>query len=445
MNSSMLSRLRQEWAQFHYQYFAQRVPFFTPQQPHYQYESVSFGFILGLIFLFGAFFSPMPADDLLRHVHAWRYDYDYRLLFPDYPYAFNSWHLFDVAVGGLYQLFGDLSIKLIQGMSLMLFAVGVWLNLKGLHPDWKKLVVLLVIWLLAPRFLLARPAMFEASLMLIAIGLTHYRYHPWVDRVVHLSLGMLMVSFYHLFFIYTLPLLLWRKIYIVPMLVGAGSWYFLTDGDYAVEVYEILTFGSLRIEGVIVSENVFALPVIALVLATAWLFAQPMRQQWRWWLMAGWFSLPMQLRYLIDILYPVAAILLAKRFDVRPHPFLLLLALVAVKSSTGTGFYFAQSKSEQPLALFEQGERVLAESLGTNFWVVNQGAAQGIQVFPAMEIGFSPADIQQIGLDAKVSCELLYQYQIDVLVESRMIELPMACLRLRASTVDGYKLWQVEN
>ena len=216
-----------------------------------------------------------------------------------------------------------------------------------------------------------------------------------------------------------------------------------TDGEYAQEVYEILTFGDLRIEGVIVSENVFALPMIILVLGTAWLFTQPARQTWRWWVMAGWFSLPMQMRYLVDIIYPVAAILLAKHFNVRPHPLLLLLALVAVKGSMGASFYFNYAQREQP-KMFFSGECVLAESLGTNFWVVNHGAEQNIKVFPAMEIGFSPTDIQQVGLDNKVNCALLHRYQIDVLVESRMLELPLECLSLRTSTSDGYKLWQVE-
>ncbi|RUM93025.1 MAG: hypothetical protein DSZ27_01200 [Thiomicrospira sp.] len=436
-------QIKTDWDRFLTSYWIDRKPFYTPVDSQWSQESIHLSFILFVIAVLTLFFSPNPPDDLLRHIHAWQYQYDYRKMFDGYPFAFNSWYLFDVAVGSLYQQFGNFSIKLVQLMSVMLFSIAMLLNLKDVHLDWKKLILLFALWLIAPRLLLARPTVFEMGLMFLAIGLAQYTFKPWVDKLIHLTVGLVIASFYHLFFIYLIPLILWRKIYILPLIIGVACWQILTDGAYFYAVFDILNFGALRIEGVKVSENLFALPLAILLLGALLLFSiRSVRDEKNWLLTFAWFSLPMQLRYVIDNLMPITLILLAKAWRIRPHPFWLLFALVLVKFSLGgAGFYFKHS--DEAKTYFSQNEHILADGLGANFWVVHHGANQQVKVAPAMEIGFAKPEIQQMSVEQKVTCELLWSNHFDTFVEKTAISLPLPCLKLKMASPEGYKIWQV--
>ena len=443
MFERLKAQIKADWHRFLETYWVDRKPFYTPQDKQWGHESIHVSFILLVIAILTLFFSVDPSDDLLRHIHAWQYQYDYRNMFDGYPYAFNSWYLFDVMAGFLYQQFGNFSIKLIQLMSVMLFSTAILLNLKGVHSDWKKLVLLFAIWLIAPRLLLARPTLFEMGLMFLAIGLAQYSFKPWVDKLIHLTVGLVIASFYHLFFIYLIPLILWKRIYIFPLILGVVCWQVLTGGEYLYAVWDILNFGAMRIEGVEVSENLLALPFAILLLGVLVLFAiRSIKEEKNWLLTFAWFSLPMQIRYVIDNLMPITLILLAKAWHVRPHPFWLLFALVMVKFSLGSGG-FSFKTNENMNAYFLQSEHVLADGLGTNFWVIHHGANQQVKVAPAMEIGFSKPEIQQVSIDQKVTCELLWSNKFDTFVERTAISLPLPCLKLSASSPEGYKIWHV--
>uniref|UniRef100_Q31EU5 Uncharacterized protein n=1 Tax=Hydrogenovibrio crunogenus (strain DSM 25203 / XCL-2) TaxID=317025 RepID=Q31EU5_HYDCU len=436
-------QLKADLNRFLASYWIDRKPFYTPEDKQWSQESIHLSFILFVIATLTLFFSFDPPDDLLRHIHAWQYQYDYRKMFDGYKYGFNSWYLFDVAAGFLYQQFGNFSIKLIQLMSVMLFSAAILLNLKDVHSDWKKIVLLIAIWLIAPRLLLARPTLFEMSLMFLAIGLTQYNFKPWVDKLIHVAIGLLIASFYHLFFIYLIPLILWKRIYLLPLIIGGVGWQVLTDGTYFYAISDILNFGALRIEGVEVSENLFALPFAILLLGTVMLFSvRSIRGEKNWLLTFAWFSLPMQLRYVIDNLMPVTLILLAKAWRIRPHPFWLLFALVMMKFSLGgAGFNFKLNGNTE--AYFSHKDHVLTDGLGTNFWVIHHGADQQVKVAPAMEIGFAKPEIQQVSVDQKVTCELLWSNHFDKFVEKAAVSLPLPCLKLKAASPEGYKIWQV--
>ncbi|WP_319558076.1 hypothetical protein [Thiomicrorhabdus sp.] len=447
----MLKRLKQkaqdDWSLFLGNYWIGRKPFYTPDDPQWSQQSISFPFVWLILVGIALLFSPMPSDDLLRHVHAWQYDYDYRQMFDGYPYHFDAWFGFDWAVGQLYQYFGDFAIKIVQATSIGLLALVIYLNLRGVHRDARILVVLIVIWLVGSRFLLARPTTFETLLMFLAIALTYYPIKPKWDRLIHLTLGCLMVSFYHLFFIYLIPLLIWRRIYLLPMLLGLAGWQWLTGGQYFQEVVDIFNFGEMRIPGIKVSENEFALPLALLFIGFLVLFVYKwQRSDKQWALTAAWFTLPMQIRYVVDNLVPIIAILLARHWPLRPHPFLLLFMVIMVKTAIGgAGFYFTEKDTEKQPTYFSENEHVMAQNLGVNFWVINQGAAQHIKVAPAMEIGFSNKDVQQAVLDKTVTCEFLHKYQFDKYVENSAVDLPLTCLKLQTSTPEGYKIWQVHH
>ncbi|MBO1923952.1 hypothetical protein [Thiomicrorhabdus sp. 6S3-12] len=443
MLNKVKQRIRDDWKLFLQNYWLDRKPIYTPDDPQWHNEGLSFAFISIILIGMTLFFSPMPPDDLLRHVHAWQYGYDYRLMFDGYPYHFNAWYGFDWVAGNLYQAFGAFSIKLIQTASIALLALVVYLNLHEAHKDTRIFLLLFVIWAVGDRFLLARPTIFETLLMFLAIAASYKNLKPQWDALLHLTLGCLMASFYHLFFIYLIPLLFWRRIYLFPLLAGVIGWQWFSGGQYFQEVMDIFNFGSMRIDGINVTENRFALPAILLLGAFALLFVYHwQRTDKQWLLTAGWFSLPMQIRYVMDNLFPILIFILGRHWKIRPHPFLILFMLVMVKGTLGSSaFYFSQKP--QTTEYFAQGEHILAQNLGVNFWVINQGANQQVRVAPAMEIGFADNAIQQATLEKKVSCELLRKFDFDKYVENSAVELPTECLQLQASTADGYKIWKV--
>lgn len=446
--------VQKDWQLFLQNVWLDRQLFYRPGEAGWQRQSIGFHWGVLLIGVIAFFWSPMPQDDLLRHIHAMAYDYDYRQMFDGYPYPFDAWYLFDVFAGHLYQWLGVAGIKLIQTLSVMVFAWGVGLNLQRVHPDWRLWVVLLAVWWVGERFLTGRPTMFETGLLFLAIGLAEsglQQKHPKLEIGLHLALGCLMASFYHLFFIYLLPLLLWRKIYFVPLILGGIGWTFFTDGRYLQEVWEIFHFGSMRIAGVQVSENRGGLFLTLLLALSVVLFVWDKRQ-WRYYVTFAWFSLPMQVRYVADNLVPLTLILWAKQLNIRPHPFWILIGFVMVKSAIGTGdfwlfepkLYYAEEKRlVTPEHYFEQGDYVLAEYLGLNFWAVHQGAAEHIRVAPAMEIGFAAPDIQKIGVTHQLSCKLLYQHQFTKVVEKTLVSLLLPCLSLDYATPEGIKIWRV--
>lgn len=445
MLETFKNRLQNDWKLFLANYWQGRKPIYTPEDPQWQDRSLSF--VLVWLFLFGItlFFSPMPQDDLLRHIHVWQYDFDYRRMFDGYPYHFDAWFGFDWLVGVLYQTIGVFAIKLIQATSIGLLAFAIYLNLKDVHHDTKVLVVLIVVWAIGSRFLIARPTTFETLFMFIAIAVTFYPLKPKWDTVIHLLLGCLMASFYHLFFIYLLPLVIWRRIYILPLIAGLAGWQWFTGGQYFKEVLDILNFGAMRIPGIKVSENAFSLPLSLMFIGLVVLFVYKWRtSEKKWALTAVWFTLPMQIRYMLDNLIPIVAILLAKEWKVRPHPFLILFMLIMVKIAIGSyGFYFSHEPKAPTKPYFEMHDHVMAQNLGINFWVVNQGAKQLVKVAPAMEIGFSDKKIQQATLDNKVTCQFLHEFGFTKYVENSAVGLPLPCLKLQTSTPEGYKIWQV--
>lgn len=440
--NKLKQKLISDWQLFLANYWHGRKVLYTPADNHWQKESFPFYLIWLILVGTTLFFAPFPGDDLPRHLQAWQYNFNYRQMFDDYPYAFNLWYGFDLAAGELNKIFGNFSVNIIQAISIGLISLAIYLNLKGVHTDTKIFILLILIWFVGDRFLLARPTMFETALLFIAIGLTNYSFKPIVDKLIHLCIGFLMISFYHLFFIYLLPLLIWRRIYLIPLVIGFIGWYFFTAGEHLIAVKEILAYGDLRIPGIEITENASSLILLLPLITFLILFLNHIQSQEKKMLLAGsWFVLPMQMRYLFDNIIPMIAFLLAKQWQIKPHPFInIFMLLVAVGVLSSGSYYF--NKKDKDIIYFAQNERVLTHNLNISFWAIHHGANQKITVAPAMEIGYSNPKIQEFVLNREISCELMEEFKFDKLVESSAIGLPLSCLELEIATKNGYKIWK---
>ena len=79
------------------------------------------------------FFPTEPPDDLLRHMKAYTYGYDYRQMWPFSPGlpSFDMYYLFDVFTGAVHHALGPFSFVIIQVLAISLFAVAIYWMLQG--------------------------------------------------------------------------------------------------------------------------------------------------------------------------------------------------------------------------------------------------------------------------------------------------------------------------
>src|ERR1039457_2836239 len=69
-----------------------------------------------------------PGDDLLRHMKAYAYDYDYRAMWPFSPGIphFDPYLLFDMFAGGMHKTFGAKGFIPVQITALYVYDIGIY-------------------------------------------------------------------------------------------------------------------------------------------------------------------------------------------------------------------------------------------------------------------------------------------------------------------------------
>ena len=238
-----------------------------------------------------------PVDDALRHLVAYRFHYDYHIA---YPWAtlpsFDCWYLFDVFMGWMHRTFQEQAIPIVRTLSCLGFIGALWQMCKNASINWRVVIILAGVFLVHFRMELCRPAPIESILFLWAVALQPKRWY-W-----HMLLGLGMASFYYLFFIYLIPLILVRRIYVVPLLLGLFGWWSAVGAEF-FHVFFVLTK---------VSEN-SALPILEsapwlVALAGTWLLLLPVIYFWRkdprGIVLIVWFLAANRVRYL-ETVYPL--------------------------------------------------------------------------------------------------------------------------------------------
>lgn len=395
----------------------------------------------------------MPADDLMRHLTAWRIGLDYRAQYPwsEVPQP-NLWLGFDYLMGMLQQagLSKEGLLQWVPGASLLLQSGVLFLALERALPAHRHhaglflLTGALGLLLLTPRSLLGRPEMFLLSLG-AAAWLCRTRAQAALWAVGYLAL----VPAYWLGWVYApMALLLAPAVLSVAQRVGLAAglgllhlafWQAYT-GDYpGLLLWLKGTLSVLASENDVLLSSLGLWPVWVLVAALSLaLSTLNPRRAWQALpvlLLVVWFALPNQIRYLAALgfvalpwMYRTLA-LAAQASSLRVSPVAVLLALGVAAALT-----VKPTPAPAPFALGASA-RVYSESpYATVFY-----GQPGIAVEPSFALGATRAEWKGLKQDGVLRCDRLQAGRFTHVIEQSLVQ-PLACAELTA--VHGpWRLW----
>jgi len=395
---------------------------------------VCFGFYALLM----ALFPTEPPDDLLRHMKAYSYGYDYRLMWPYSPGVpgFNMYYLFDLFAGQIHSLLGPNGYVLIQILAVSLYGVAIFWLLKGIPSrNWRVALTMIILSLVFFRVFLARPTTFESGLFLLAVAAcSDDRVKPWA----HFLLGCLMACLYHGFFIYLLPLIIYRRIYALSLAAGLAGWVVFCGAGYFSVLKGVINIESLR-SGIKVAESqpvLYALlPVLFCLIPVCYYW----RREFRKVVVTIWFLLSNRMRF-IEVILPLIASF-TKYWDVRLPQLsvaLIVMSLCFFRPVTRTEDSWASFKNVVPA-----GSRVLCLQSEPMYKLVF--ANSGLKLSPCMDAGWDSEALKAAILEAdrsgRLDPRILRSARYDYLVESNLRNIP-AGLQL-AGLAGKYRVWKI--
>jgi hypothetical protein len=329
--------------------------------------------------------------------------------------------------------FGSGGYVLLQILATWIFGAGsFWLLKDATSTNLRFMLTLVIVSVCMSRITLARPTTFESGLFLISLAACQdKRPKAWV----HLLLGCLMGTYY-LFWIYLIPLVAYRRIYLVPLALSLAGWAFYGGTEYFTVVQQLLTMTAHR--GIEVAE---AAPIIYGLMGYAY-FLIPLAFYWRKdkkrLLAVGWFMLSNQLRYL-EVVMPII-ISYAKYWEVRVSQIICLVIFIALcfmRSNTKMESSWRQLQEVVPAnskVLFVEMDAMFKGVYGNNH----------IQASPCMELGWDAKPLMMMIRESRQNGRLDPKFDLkpyDYLVESSLKEIPRGLTLERIS--GKYRIWKV--
>ncbi|MCX8166709.1 MAG: hypothetical protein N3E37_02555 [Candidatus Micrarchaeota archaeon] len=198
-----------------------------------------FGLLLCCMGVFNNFFFiTYPHDDLLRHLVAYKYDYDYSRVYPD-TWLFNGYRIylgFDEIYGFLHKTFNDYSIPIVQSLALILYTLVFFFFMKKHVKKDGLLIIVIFLYLAAvlnPRFLLGRPSIFVSLLFVVSLLIP--------NTIISVVLGLLIVITYYFWPMYIILLIFNRREHILTLLIGFLFWNWISSGTYVHDLIYFIT------------------------------------------------------------------------------------------------------------------------------------------------------------------------------------------------------------
>jgi len=383
-------------------------------------------------------FPTEPPDDLLRHMKAYTYGYDYRQMWPYSPGVpgFNMYYVFDVFAGSVHQLLGANGFVVIQLLAVLLYAVAIFWLLKGASSrNWRFTLMMILLSMVFFRLFLARPATFESGLFLLAMAACgDERVKPWM----HFLLGCLMACFYHLFFIYLIPLVIYRRVYIGSLLCGLAGWLIYGGMNYFNVIWKVVSIQAQR-GAIQVAENqtiVYAmLPSLFILLPVLFYWRKDVKKL----IATGWFFLSNQMRYMEVIIPSLGSY--AKHWDLKLSQVsvaIIVISLCFFRPVTRPDDSWFALKGAVPA-----GSRVLCLHSDPMFKLVY--ANDRLKVSPCLDAGWDSDEVKAAILAAvnygTFNVKVLQRNQYDFVVENTLKEIPKG---MELYKVAGkYRIWKV--
>ena len=378
-------------------------------------------FCFGFYCLLMVLFPTEPPDDLLRHMKAYTYGYDYRQMWPYSPGVpgFNMYYLFDVFAGAIHQFLGPNGFVGLQILVFLLYGGTVFWMLKDASSrNWRFTLTMIILSLVFYRLFLARPATFEGGLCLLGVAAnSDDRVKPWM----HFILGCLMASFYYLFFLYLIPLAFYRRAYIASLLCGVAGWFLYAGREYVRVVTDVFSFSANR-DGIQIAEtqSIVAgfMPILFILIPVLFYWRKDIKKLF----VAGWFCLSNQVRYL-EVVLPILA-------SYAKHcPFRLSQTAVALIVLSLCFFRPVTKLNDSWIVLRDvvpPGSRVLCLDSDSMFKMVYGN--DRLKVTPSMEVAWDTPEVRREILaaksDGKPGNHLVESERYDFVVENDLKEIP---------------------
>jgi hypothetical protein len=396
--------------------------------------------IIGFYALLLTAFRTEPGDDLLRHMKVYTYGFDYRQLWPFSPGvpSFDPYLFFDKVAGAIHAHFGPNGYILLQLAALALYTVAIFGLCEGAADrNWRFTLTLAAVALVISRICLARPSVFESGLFLLGAAACKRESIAWYW---HLALGLVMASFYYLFFIYLIPLVVYRRAYLWSMVLGVAGWFAYGGMEYVRVIHDVFHMQAMR-DGLTVMEesslltNLFGYLWLLIPLLYYW------RRDLRRILVIGWFFLSNQARYLETVIPLLVSY--AQYWPRRMTQLNLVVILISLFIYTHKGTPATDSFKVLEGAV-PAGSRVLCLESPTMYQMVY--ANEHLQVVPCQDVAWDAAAYRSLMMQSltkgRLNPEAPYVkgHPFDYLVERNLREVPQGLTLYKI--IGRYRVWK---
>ena len=384
------------------------------------------------------FFPTEPPDDLLRHMKAYTYSYDYRQMWPFSPGlpSFDMYYLFDVFSGAVHRALGPFSFVIIQVLAISLFAAAIYWMLEGASSrNWRFTLMMIILTLVLSRVMLARPSTFASGLFLLGLAAYNDNRVKWW---MHLILGCIIACVYYLFFIYLIPLAIYRRAYVVSLIGGITGWFMFAGAEYFHAIQSAMTIDSHR-AGLLVAESQpiwhALLPTMFIILPVLFYWRKDVKRL----VASGWFLLSNRMRY-IEVLAPALASY-SKHWDVKLSQVSVAVIVISLC------FYRPTTRMEDSWMALKgvvpAGSKVLCLHTDPMYKMVY--ANEGLKLSPCMDAGWDTDDvlsaIRMAVTDGKLYRKVLQSGHYEFIVENNLKEVPQGLSLYKIS--GKYRIWKV--
>lgn len=432
-----------------------------------------------IILIFFLAISPIPKDDLLRDLIAWKYNYDYAQLYINAPLLppYNQYFLFDKLLGFICKHLGLMySLRMVQLSAIIIYLVPIFILVKSqlAHRSDKHIIATLAVAITfcacGNRILIARPEVFFAAW--VVWGIVAHQLNKDIYKGIWYLTGLALIGMYWLSFIY-IPMALWvfnkthnKVIALLGLLVATILiWQSISNGAWLHSQILLKETLQNRLTGLNVGENATILlmflyfPVGICTFFLGKLLYEKLElviyqsnhklnfTLWPIYVVIAWFLMSNMVRY-VDVIFPMELFLLVYFYKNHLPDCTIQWkrSLVFIISVYSIAITFLNINTSLPKFNIPANSKVVSNFTGPNYWIPFTNKEK-IFMAPAMDVGMNDKNIQQIAIDlttkSSVDCGILKKIKFDYLIEDELKIIP-SCLKL--DQVDGkYRLWKIDN
>lgn len=399
--------------------------------------------LIFLYYLYTTSFSLIPNDDFCRNSISFLYNYNYTDIFPYMKHiSFSQYYYYDVFAGFLYKTIGVKSYIVMQLFFLFFYSSVYLYLLKGVSNNNKTIILFLSLIFISQRIYLVRPSFLLTIIMLLCLAVIQDKnLKEKYKNILCSLLCIVSAPFYHLFFLYYMPLLLFRKLLFIPILFGILFWYNLAGLEYFEAVRMSLIAGSPQVT-IQMNEllpvwsltNSFTLLIIFIPLSVYII------NNVKTFFIIFWFLLPNAIRYFENVV-PLSFYFFRFYNYKTPIIFVFLFVFLSIHVSAKTQNKHIELDKIQKI--FKKGDYILNLSdKGQNILYFNPY----VKYMPSFEPNFMDENFKKayrnVNKTLIFNCKEFKPFRIDYVIENGLKNIP-PCFELYDISND-IRIWKIK-